>query len=146
MSFLHYLNPILSPGHFLYLEATPVGLRGEEAHLKSGLWQEASAACTMSFWYFISTKATGSIQVLIKVGCSPAMPLSLVKFPRDSTWPEGDYPNSVYLALGSLLPSEGADTCGSDALGSLVNWAWEPALSPALFPVVMTESQRLLLW
>uniref|UniRef100_A0A8W4F8M9 MAM and LDL receptor class A domain containing 1 n=2 Tax=Sus scrofa TaxID=9823 RepID=A0A8W4F8M9_PIG len=53
-------------GHFLYLEATPMGVQGEEAHLKSGLWQEASAACTMSFWYFISAKATGSIQILIK--------------------------------------------------------------------------------
>ncbi|XP_074214590.1 MAM and LDL-receptor class A domain-containing protein 1 isoform X2 [Camelus bactrianus] len=53
-------------GHFLYLEATPMGLRGEEAHLKSGLWHESSAACSMSFWYFISAKATGSIQILIK--------------------------------------------------------------------------------
>ncbi|KAM6216200.1 MAM and LDL-receptor class A domain-containing protein 1 [Rhynchocyon petersi] len=53
-------------GHFLYLEATPVGLRGEEAHLKSAVWQESSTACTMSFWYFISEKASGSIQILIK--------------------------------------------------------------------------------
>ncbi|XP_016068757.1 PREDICTED: MAM and LDL-receptor class A domain-containing protein 1-like [Miniopterus natalensis] len=54
-------------GHFLYLEATPVGLRGDKAHLKSAVWQESSAACTMSFWYFISAKATGSIQILIKI-------------------------------------------------------------------------------
>ncbi|XP_031229155.1 MAM and LDL-receptor class A domain-containing protein 1 [Mastomys coucha] len=53
-------------GHFMYLEATPVGLHGDKAHFKSATWQESSAACTMSFWYFISTKATGSIQVLIK--------------------------------------------------------------------------------
>ncbi|MBZ3887912.1 MAM and LDL-receptor class A domain-containing protein 1 [Sciurus carolinensis] len=53
-------------GHFMYLEATPVGLRGDKAHFKSAIWQESSAACTMSFWYFISPKATGSIQILIK--------------------------------------------------------------------------------
>ncbi|KAM5235404.1 MAM and LDL-receptor class A domain-containing protein 1 [Ctenodactylus gundi] len=53
-------------GHFMYLEATPVGLRGDKAHFKSSMWQESSAACTMSFWYFISAKATGSIQILIK--------------------------------------------------------------------------------
>ncbi|XP_048223736.1 MAM and LDL-receptor class A domain-containing protein 1 [Perognathus longimembris pacificus] len=53
-------------GHFMYLEATPVGLRGDKAHFKSAVWQESNAACTMSFWYFISAKATGSIQILIK--------------------------------------------------------------------------------
>ncbi|XP_074051330.1 MAM and LDL-receptor class A domain-containing protein 1 [Macrotis lagotis] len=53
-------------GHFLYLEATPTGLRGEKAHLKSYQWQESSATCTLTFWYFISTKATGSIQILVK--------------------------------------------------------------------------------
>ncbi|XP_075409528.1 MAM and LDL-receptor class A domain-containing protein 1 [Tenrec ecaudatus] len=53
-------------GHFLYLEATPVGLRGQEAHLRSAVWQESGAACTLSFWYFISTRATGAIRVLIK--------------------------------------------------------------------------------
>ena len=52
----------------MYLEATPVGLRGDKAHFTSAIWQESSAACTMSFWYFISEKATGSIQILIKVG------------------------------------------------------------------------------
>ena len=98
MLFWHDLNLILFPGHFLYLEATPVGLRGEEAHLKSGLWQESSAACTMSFWYFISTKATGSIQILIKVRFQLVMPLSFVKFPTGSTWPKGVYHNSAALA------------------------------------------------
>ncbi|XP_051007238.1 MAM and LDL-receptor class A domain-containing protein 1 [Acomys russatus] len=53
-------------GHFMYMEATPVGLQGDKAHFKSAMWQESSAACTMSFWYFISAKATGSIQILIK--------------------------------------------------------------------------------
>ncbi|EHB12610.1 hypothetical protein GW7_05677 [Heterocephalus glaber] len=54
-------------GHFMYLEATPMGLRGDKAHFKSTRWQESSATCTMSFWYFISAKATGSIRILIKV-------------------------------------------------------------------------------
>lgn len=54
--------PSLFLGHFLYLEATPLGLRGEEAHLKSAVWQESSTARTLSFWYFLSAKATGSIQ------------------------------------------------------------------------------------
>lgn len=53
-------------GHFMYLEATPVGLRGDKAHFTSAIWKESSTACTMSFWYFISEKATGSIQILIK--------------------------------------------------------------------------------
>ncbi|XP_037693308.1 MAM and LDL-receptor class A domain-containing protein 1 [Choloepus didactylus] len=53
-------------GHFLYLEATPMGLRGQKAHLKSASWPESSSTCTLSFWYFISAKATGSIRVLLK--------------------------------------------------------------------------------
>ncbi|XP_058153872.1 MAM and LDL-receptor class A domain-containing protein 1 isoform X2 [Dasypus novemcinctus] len=53
-------------GHFLYLEATPMGLRGQEAHLKSAVWRESSASCTLSFWYFFSSKATGSISLLVK--------------------------------------------------------------------------------
>ena len=129
MLFWHALNFVLFPGHFLYLEATPVGLRGEEAHLKSGLWQESSAACTMSFWYFISTKATGSIQILIKVRFQFVMPLSFAKFPTGSTWPKGVYHNSADLALGGLLPSKGDTVYGSDVLGHLVNWAQEPDLS-----------------
>ncbi|XP_072681238.1 ankyrin repeat domain-containing protein 26-like [Canis lupus baileyi] len=55
-------------GHFLYLEATPLGLRGEEAHLKSAVWQESSTARTLSFWYFLSAKATGSIQSSLSLG------------------------------------------------------------------------------
>ncbi|XP_076428807.1 MAM and LDL-receptor class A domain-containing protein 1 [Peromyscus maniculatus bairdii] len=53
-------------GHFMYLETTPAGLCGDKAHFKSAIWQESSSACTLSFWYFISEKATGSIQILIK--------------------------------------------------------------------------------
>ena len=112
MLFWHDLNLILFPGHFLYLEATPVGLRGEEAHLKSGLWQESSAACTMSFWYFISTKATGSIQILIKVRFQLVMPLSFVKFPTGSTW----------QIVGSILylpPYNNSVTEGSKEVGHL---------------------------
>ncbi|XP_049561475.1 MAM and LDL-receptor class A domain-containing protein 1 [Orcinus orca] len=83
-------------GHFLYLEATPVGLRGEEAHLKSGLWQETSAACTMSFWYFISTKATGSIQVLIKTE------KGLSKVWQGSKQNSGDHWQKAVILLGKL--------------------------------------------
>ncbi|XP_022436167.1 MAM and LDL-receptor class A domain-containing protein 1 [Delphinapterus leucas] len=83
-------------GHFLYLEATPVGLRGEEAHLKSGLWQEASAACTMSFWYYISTKATGSIQVLIKTE------KGLSKVWQESKQNSGDLWQKAVILLGKL--------------------------------------------
>ncbi|CAM4599204.1 unnamed protein product [Lepidochelys kempii] len=53
-------------GAFLYLEAAPVGLRGEKAHVKSFRWKESGTACMMSFWYYTSSKATGDIQVLIK--------------------------------------------------------------------------------
>ncbi|CAI9153900.1 unnamed protein product [Rangifer tarandus platyrhynchus] len=83
-------------GHFLYLEATPVGLRGEEAHLKSGLWQESSAACTMSFWYFISTKATGSIQILIKTE------KGLSKVWEENKQNSGDLWQKAVILLGKL--------------------------------------------
>ncbi|XP_051872139.1 MAM and LDL-receptor class A domain-containing protein 1 [Pristis pectinata] len=53
-------------GHFLYLEAIPGGLRGDKVHLRSSVWKESSAKCTLSFWYFMSQKATGLIRVLIK--------------------------------------------------------------------------------
>ncbi|XP_042327958.1 MAM and LDL-receptor class A domain-containing protein 1 [Sceloporus undulatus] len=52
-------------GQFLYLEATSTGIRGEKAHLKSAMWTESSTACSLSFWYYTSSKATGRIQVLI---------------------------------------------------------------------------------
>lgn len=57
----------LISGHFLYLEATAIGLINEKAHVKSSLWKESSGTCVMSFWYFKSSKAMGHIQVLIKV-------------------------------------------------------------------------------
>ncbi|XP_054550654.1 MAM and LDL-receptor class A domain-containing protein 1 [Talpa occidentalis] len=83
-------------GHFLYLEATPVGLRGEEAHLKSAMWQESSTACTMSFWYFISAKATGSIQVLIKTE------KGLFKVWQESEQNSGDHWKKAVILLGKL--------------------------------------------
>ncbi|XP_076017204.1 MAM and LDL-receptor class A domain-containing protein 1 [Genypterus blacodes] len=53
-------------GHFFYLEATPVGLRGDKAHIRSSVWKESSAICKLSFWYFISHWASGTIRLLIK--------------------------------------------------------------------------------
>ncbi|XP_063781223.1 MAM and LDL-receptor class A domain-containing protein 1 [Pseudophryne corroboree] len=53
-------------GHFLYLETSYVGLRGDKAHVKSSKWKESGQDCELSFWYYMSTKATGQIQVLIK--------------------------------------------------------------------------------
>nr|CBN82054.1 MAM and LDL-receptor class A domain-containing protein [Dicentrarchus labrax] len=53
-------------GHFVYLEATPVGLKGDKAHLRSSVWKESSAICKLSFWYYISHKASGTIRLLIK--------------------------------------------------------------------------------
>ncbi|XP_044918585.1 MAM and LDL-receptor class A domain-containing protein 1 [Felis catus] len=83
-------------GHFLYLEATPVGLQGEEAHLKSAVWQESSAACTISFWYFISAKATGSIQILIKTE------KGLSKVWQESEQNSGDRWQKAVVLLGKL--------------------------------------------
>ncbi|XP_025786771.1 MAM and LDL-receptor class A domain-containing protein 1 [Puma concolor] len=83
-------------GHFLYLEATPVGLQGEEAHLKSAVWQESSAACTISFWYFISAKATGSIQILIKTE------KGLSKVWQESEQNSGDHWQKAVILLGKL--------------------------------------------
>ncbi|XP_047424790.1 MAM and LDL-receptor class A domain-containing protein 1 isoform X2 [Mugil cephalus] len=53
-------------GHFVYLEATPVGLKGDKAHIRSSVWKESSAICKLSFWYYISRKASGTIRLLIK--------------------------------------------------------------------------------
>ncbi|KAM4605935.1 MAM and LDL-receptor class A domain-containing protein 1 [Polymixia lowei] len=53
-------------GHFVYLEATPVGLKGDKAHIKSSVWKESSVICKLSFWYYISHKASGTIRLLIK--------------------------------------------------------------------------------
>ncbi|XP_069502716.1 MAM and LDL-receptor class A domain-containing protein 1 [Ambystoma mexicanum] len=53
-------------GQFMYLEATPVGLRGEKAHVKSTKWEESNVDCLLTFWYYMSSTATGLIRVLIK--------------------------------------------------------------------------------
>ncbi|XP_033367551.1 MAM and LDL-receptor class A domain-containing protein 1 [Parus major] len=82
-------------GHFLYLEATAIGLINEKAHVKSSIWKESSGTCVMSFWYFKSSKAMGHIQVLIKTDNG------IVKI-----WSEpgthGDEWNKVKLHLGKL--------------------------------------------
>lgn len=53
-------------GHFVYLAATPVGLKGDKAHMRSSVWKESSAICKLTFWYYISEKATGIIRLFIK--------------------------------------------------------------------------------
>ncbi|XP_060920427.1 MAM and LDL-receptor class A domain-containing protein 1 isoform X3 [Labrus mixtus] len=53
-------------GHFIYLEATPVGLKGDKAHISSSVWKESSTLCKLSFWYYISHKSSGTIRLLIK--------------------------------------------------------------------------------
>ncbi|XP_053323010.1 MAM and LDL-receptor class A domain-containing protein 1 isoform X2 [Spea bombifrons] len=53
-------------GHFVCLETSLVALKGEKAHIKSSRWKESSVDCTLSFWYYRSSKATGTIQILIK--------------------------------------------------------------------------------
>lgn len=65
-NFFSVIHHLIS-GHFLYLEATAIGLINEKAHVKSSIWKESSGTCVMSFWYFKSSKAVGRIQVLIKV-------------------------------------------------------------------------------
>lgn len=35
--------------------------------MRSSVWKESSAICKLSFWYYISHKASGRIRVLIKV-------------------------------------------------------------------------------
>ncbi|XP_074478784.1 MAM and LDL-receptor class A domain-containing protein 1 isoform X2 [Sebastes fasciatus] len=62
-----YDNTLLDEsGHFVYLEATPVGLKGDKAHIRSSVWKESSPICKLSFWYYISHKAIGTIRLLIK--------------------------------------------------------------------------------
>ncbi|XP_049338853.1 MAM and LDL-receptor class A domain-containing protein 1 [Astyanax mexicanus] len=53
-------------GHFMYMAATPVGLKGDKAHLRSSVWRESSATCKLAFWYYISHKATGLIRLFLK--------------------------------------------------------------------------------
>lgn len=63
----HPSTSLFPPGHFVYLEATPVGLKGDKARMRSSVWKESSAACKLSFWYYISHMSSGTIRVLIKV-------------------------------------------------------------------------------
>ncbi|XP_046708496.1 MAM and LDL-receptor class A domain-containing protein 1 isoform X3 [Silurus meridionalis] len=53
-------------GHFLYLASTPVGLKGNKAHMRSFVYKESSATCKLAFWYYISHKATGVIRLYLK--------------------------------------------------------------------------------
>ncbi|XP_057191697.1 MAM and LDL-receptor class A domain-containing protein 1 [Triplophysa rosa] len=53
-------------GYFAYMAATPAGLKGDKAHMRSSVWKESSARCKLSFWYYISEKATGIIRLFIK--------------------------------------------------------------------------------
>ncbi|XP_055063524.2 MAM and LDL-receptor class A domain-containing protein 1 isoform X1 [Misgurnus anguillicaudatus] len=53
-------------GHFAYMSATPAGLNGDKAHMRSSVWKESSARCKLVFWYYISEKARGVIQLFIK--------------------------------------------------------------------------------
>ncbi|XP_068160688.1 MAM and LDL-receptor class A domain-containing protein 1 [Antennarius striatus] len=53
-------------GHFVSLEATAVGLKGDKAHIRSSVWKESSAICKFSFWYYISHVSSGTIRLLIK--------------------------------------------------------------------------------
>ncbi|XP_053571676.1 MAM and LDL-receptor class A domain-containing protein 1 [Bombina bombina] len=82
-------------GHFLYLETSADGLRGEKAHVKSSKWKESSMDCTLNFWYYMSSKATGQIRVLIKTENS----LSTVW--EESETQNGKW-NKVKIHLGKL--------------------------------------------
>ncbi|KAM4687798.1 MAM and LDL-receptor class A domain-containing protein 1 [Discoglossus pictus] len=82
-------------GHFLYLETSAVGLRGEKAHVKTSTWKESSVNCTMSFWYYMSAKATGLIRVLIKTESG------LSKVWDESETQNGKW-NKVEVHLGKL--------------------------------------------
>ncbi|XP_073437949.1 MAM and LDL-receptor class A domain-containing protein 1 [Dendrobates tinctorius] len=82
-------------GHFLYLETSYVGLRGEKAHLKSFKWKESSRNCMMMFWYYMSSKATGQIRVLINTE------KDLTKVWGESENQDGKW-NKVEIHLGKL--------------------------------------------
>ncbi|CAL8312591.1 unnamed protein product [Merluccius merluccius] len=53
-------------GHFLYLASTPVGLQGDKAHMRSSVWRVSGPLCRLSFWYYISHDASGTIRLLVK--------------------------------------------------------------------------------
>ncbi|XP_075684387.1 MAM and LDL-receptor class A domain-containing protein 1 [Rhinoderma darwinii] len=82
-------------GHFLYLETSYVGLRGEKAHLKSSKWKESGWNCLLRFWYYMSSRATGKIQVLIETENN------LTKVWGESENQDGKW-NKVEIRLGKL--------------------------------------------
>ncbi|RXM29699.1 MAM and LDL-receptor class A domain-containing protein 1 [Acipenser ruthenus] len=53
-------------GHFVYLEASSDGLKGDTSHMKSSKWKESRATCKLAFWYYFSATATGLIRLLVK--------------------------------------------------------------------------------
>lgn len=109
----------------MYLEATPMGIRGDKAHFTSAIWQESSAACTMSFWYFISEKATGSIQILIKVGSWLRVLQSFLGHQQGG--------QCSGLARGNLIPHK-ERLLWPHTLCSLINWdmgAWSAGALPS---------------
>ncbi|XP_072269512.1 MAM and LDL-receptor class A domain-containing protein 1 [Pyxicephalus adspersus] len=82
-------------GYFLSLETSLGGLRGEKAHIKSTKWKESGEDCTLSFWYYMSSKATGQIRVLIKTETG------LKKVWGQSESPDAKW-NQVKIRLGKL--------------------------------------------
>ncbi|CAL8292300.1 unnamed protein product [Lota lota] len=60
----HTLNT--QQGHFLFLASTPVGQRGDKAHMRSSVWRASGPLCRLSFWYYISHQASGTIRLLVK--------------------------------------------------------------------------------
>lgn len=71
------------PGHFVYLAATPVGLQGDKAHMRSFLYKESSAICKLTFWYYISHKATGVIRLFLKVNYVKLFSVSCCNFSQN---------------------------------------------------------------
>ncbi|XP_072010896.1 MAM and LDL-receptor class A domain-containing protein 1 [Engystomops pustulosus] len=82
-------------GHYLYLETSYVGLRGEKAHLKSSKWKESGRDCMLRFWYYMSSKATGQIHVFLKTE------KNLTKVWGESENPDARW-NKVEIRLGKL--------------------------------------------
>ncbi|KAM5340292.1 LOW QUALITY PROTEIN: MAM and LDL-receptor class A domain-containing protein 1 [Glossophaga mutica] len=95
--------------HFLCLEATPVGLQGEEAHLKNTV-QESSAACTMSFWYFVSASATDYYHD--KIGTLSSHPFCSRQ--RKDYQKYGKKENEEILKISTRDLGGGAATVGSE--------------------------------
>uniref|UniRef100_A0A8C4X4S6 MAM and LDL receptor class A domain containing 1 n=1 Tax=Erpetoichthys calabaricus TaxID=27687 RepID=A0A8C4X4S6_ERPCA len=78
-------------GHFAYLEATPAGLRGDKAHMKSSRWTESSGTCRLTFWYFMSPKATGIIRLYVKTDHGLSEVWNKTGSPGD-TWVKAEVP------------------------------------------------------